>query len=632
MTLVHFKFTKPSPTGRVPATGTVRFAPSRLLVLADVDGTVVMPSEFSLTVPETGVMSVQLDPTSAGWAWTVQVFGFDGVTAFTDYLLVPDQVEANYSALVKVNPKSLEPIALPEAAWWAELEATKTLAGDVQAARTEAVAAAAAAKAVGDTNDAIVTGLLQTPTSQFAPAIDGSITAAISEGGAARNELNAAIGDSVEVGGVARPTIDAAVDAGSKLVIAGQIAASEATRARVQDLRQRVALTTDNRVRTTLVTGQPDQSYIPVNCTMTADTARFLEGAQSQRFTTTGAVTATVVLDPLFPPAAPDPFVFAKASIVRMLVWIDDPSKVTTFNLEIYDQSGLTGQWIRGNANFHKPLTQGWNLLSWKAAAGSSTAWGTVYRVRFVTITTGATSWNVQSVWVESQPKAQILFIEDRGYKTFVDSGLPDLRARKIPVTWALDPALHGTALGTKGEVITDAQVAQFYSEGDDMSIHAYDGAVTSTMTPAQIREDTLKSHQWLQDRGYTRGREWRAAWTQNNAPNHAAAQAYYAAYATPSGTASDETWPFINPWNVSRVNLHGLTTTSMDGFFATLQKTNCLMVCYTHGIHADGGSDMTPTLWAHFMAKIDEGIAGGWLEGVTFSQLLANSGGVLRT
>lgn len=198
MTLVHFKFTKPSPTGRVPATGTVRFAPSRLLVLADVDGTVVMPSEFSLTVPETGVMSVPLDPTSAGWAWTVQVFGFDGVTAFTDYLLVPDEVEKNYSALVKVNPKSLEPIALPEAAWWAEMEATKTLAGDVQAARTEAVAAAAAAEAVGDTNDAIVTGLLQTPTSQFAPAIDGSILAAISAGGAARGELNAAIDDSTK--------------------------------------------------------------------------------------------------------------------------------------------------------------------------------------------------------------------------------------------------------------------------------------------------------------------------------------------------------------------------------------------------------------------------------------------------
>lgn len=197
MTLVHFKFTKPSPTGRVPATGMVRFAPSRLLVLADVDGTVVMPSEFSQAVPASGVMSVQLDPTSAGWAWTVQVFGFDGVTAFTDYLLVPDQVEANYSALVKVNPKSLEPIALPEAAWWAELEATKTLAGDVQAARTEAVAAAAAAKAVGDTNDAIVTGLLQTPTSQFAPAVDGSILAAISAGGAARNELTATIGVSI---------------------------------------------------------------------------------------------------------------------------------------------------------------------------------------------------------------------------------------------------------------------------------------------------------------------------------------------------------------------------------------------------------------------------------------------------
>ena len=85
---------------------------------------------------------------------------------------------------------------------------------------------------------------------------------------------------------------------------------------------------------------------------------------------------------------------------------------------------------------------------SWKASAGSTTDWGAAYRVRVVTVTTAATSWNVQSVWVECTPKAQILFIEDRGYKTFIDAGLPDLRSRGIPVTWALDPALNGSNVG----------------------------------------------------------------------------------------------------------------------------------------------------------------------------------------
>lgn len=50
--------------------------------------------------------------------------------------------------------------------------------------------------------------------------------------------------------------------------------------------------------------------------------------------------------------------------------------------------------------------------------------------------------------------------------EVYTDSGLTALKkylgALKIPVTWTLDPALHGTSLGTKAEVIVDADVDVF--------------------------------------------------------------------------------------------------------------------------------------------------------------------------
>ncbi len=50
-------------------------------------------------------------------------------------------------------------------------------------------------------------------------------------------------------------------------------------------------------------------------------------------------------------------------------------------------------------------------------------------------------------------------------------------------------------------------------------------------------------------------------------------------------------------------------------------------MVGYTHMVNVAGATDMTPELWNHFLNLIDNGIAEGWLEGVTFETLIARSG-----
>ncbi len=383
-------------------------------------------------------------------------------------------------------------------------------------------------------------------------------------------------------------------------------------------------LLNDGRTRSTIVDGQGTQVWSLTNCTKSNDTSRIMEGSQSVRFTTAGAVTMTASLDPVFPSPAVDPLTFPAASLVGVRVFVEDPAKLTTSSIELYSDSGASVKWSRTLTG----LKAGWNLVRWPAAESTTTGWGSVYRFRLVATTSAATTINLGALWVESPPKARIVIIADRGYKTFEDSGLPDLRARGIPVVWALDPALNGSNAGTKAEAISDADVATFYAAGDDISIHSYDGTATATKTAKEIVEDTLRAAQWIQDRGYDRGGSVRAAWVQNTAANAAAAKPYYTAYATPSNVSSETCWPPPDRWNIPRTGMHARSTAFVDAIFASLQVTHGLFVAYVHGIHVDGATgganDMTPTEWAYFLSKIDAGIAGGWLEGTSFSKLTA--------
>lgn len=380
------------------------------------------------------------------------------------------------------------------------------------------------------------------------------------------------------------------------------------------------SLTPDGRTKVVLLSGQPDQVYTNFTGGWTTDAqssdlSRVKAGVASRRLLVPSAGTFTCrwTEAKTFPPA----------SLLQAWVWIDDPSKITSIGFR------PCVSWTRADTG---PFQPGWNLIRFRASEGVLTNWGTVDYVQLTVIATGAVGINIGQVWVECPPKAQICFIEDRGYKTFKDFGVPNLRALGIPIVWALDPAINGSNPGTTAEAITDADVALFYSQGDDMTIHAYDGAVTSTMTPQQIREDTLKSLAWLQERGYTRGRQIRGAWTQNLAPNHAAAQPYWGAYATPANNSANlETWPPKDKFNIGRYTLHGRTNAQLDTMFDQMQKTNQILFAYTHGIDDTLSGAISHATWDYFIAKCTAAINAGWLEGVTFSQLLARSGGIIR-
>ena len=372
----------------------------------------------------------------------------------------------------------------------------------------------------------------------------------------------------------------------------------------------------------TLIGGQEDESPTGTTATISADTVNFKLGTQGWKMTMAGAVTGQLRLDPV---GAEDPVHFGPAQAVGIWFYVPDATKITSVGISIASNSAAT---VTADYTWNTGIVTGWNFRRIQASAMTLTDWGTAYRVRVIVVTNAATDITVGHLYVECPQKAKVLIISDSAYKSFHDIAYPDLKQRGIPVTFALDPTVLGSNVGSISERITEAQVLTVSAENqNEIGFHGYDGTETSAMTAAQIRADTMKAIKWLESRGYYSGRIWRSAWVQNAATNHAAIQNLVLMYATPSSAASLVCWPVADRWNISRLSLHGRTQANMDTWFSQLQQTHQLLVCYNHGIDDGGGTNTTNAMWDYFIGKIDAGLAGGWLEGVTMEMLLARSG-----
>lgn len=422
-------------------------------------------------------------------------------------------------------------------------------------------------------------------------------------------------------GGTTKKATAAQVADYNKTAITASAVAAAAVSAKATNARQ-TQITPPRQV--TLISGQDDDTFtVLTNCTRTVDTVNTKIGGQAHKLTFAGAVTATATVDPLGPVA---PLVFGVASAVMGWFYVTDASKVTSISLDIYSQAGPL--WTRSLTN----IVTGWNFFNQSASASTLTGWGTAIKARLTVVTSAATDINVGAVWVNCPPKAQVLYIDDRGYLSWYLNGYPALKALGVPCTIALDPTKMGDSPGTISEAMSEAQVLAFLADGNgnSLGIHGYDGSPTSAMTAAQLRTDDRRAYQQCERLGFTP--MWRAAFVQNSAANAAAVQPYWPlGYATPSGGSSVTSFPFPDPYNIARYSLHGRTQADLDGIFTTLQATNQLLVCYTHAIDGAGGSNITQAMWDYFVAKVSAGITGGWLEGVTFESLQATAGTKFR-
>lgn len=107
MPTITFDIAQPD---RGPAVGILDWEPTR----RHIDGTTVVATSPKLLVKiPGGPVTAEIPATGPGWCWKVtERIG----TNVVRYVLVTG--DANYAELVEVDPKTLEPTAEPEAAWW----------------------------------------------------------------------------------------------------------------------------------------------------------------------------------------------------------------------------------------------------------------------------------------------------------------------------------------------------------------------------------------------------------------------------------------------------------------------------------------------------------------------------------
>jgi hypothetical protein len=155
VTKVRMDLSRPDETGIVANVGTVRCTPWTRWTTEVTDGTtVVLAAELAHTLTDPPSI-LELRATDADMpAW---VFDEDTPGGIQQRVCavptVDDDVIVDYADLVLLDPDTFDPVAVPEAAWWAELEenlddidASKTAAETAQGLAEEAQAAAEAAR------------------------------------------------------------------------------------------------------------------------------------------------------------------------------------------------------------------------------------------------------------------------------------------------------------------------------------------------------------------------------------------------------------------------------------------------------------------------------------------------------
>jgi hypothetical protein len=396
-----------------------------------------------------------------------------------------------------------------------------------------------------------------------------------------------------------------------------------------------------NIPQTTIVGGQDDEAPTGNLATVATDTTNFDIGDRAWKVTVTGS-TFPVSAELRLTYATPLTFPTATAAVCAR-VYIPDVAAITRITIDIYGDAGLVfaDRWSRGsNAVDQKPLVVGWNTIRFPSFAATRTAgkWGNVYRVSVSGLAQSAgATFTIGRVWVESPRKAQILIIDDGPYQAFHLTAYPQLLARKLPVTLAIDPPYIGQLSGapakqrmTQAEI--DAEIADGRSSG---SIHlATNGGTTSSMTAAQIRADVMAGIKYCEQHSYTGG-YFRAAWLGNSAPQALAAKDMMLASATYTTLAGATCWPPPDRYNISRWTLdNSRSTADIDTIMQGLKDTHGLLVFYVHGVSTPvvDSFDTTVENFNYWLTWVDDGLANGWLEGVTFETLWARSGGRFRT
>jgi hypothetical protein len=229
VTTIRVRVHRPASTGTVPSAGTLEFTPTRTRVEAGAPATLIPPAPFTVTLTDAD-QTLTLAPTALDWAWTVRET-FPGMPTTVRTLAVPDSIPPiDYTALVNVDPATLNPVATPPAPGWyayvdgltAQATTARTAAEGAQTAATGSQTSAAASAATATTK----AGEASTSAANAATSASGASTSATAAATARAGAETARTGAETAQTGAATSATNAATSATNAATSAGAAATS----------------------------------------------------------------------------------------------------------------------------------------------------------------------------------------------------------------------------------------------------------------------------------------------------------------------------------------------------------------------------------------------------------------------
>lgn len=317
----------------------------------------------------------------------------------------------------------------------------------------------------------------------------------------------------------------------------------------------------------------------------------------------------------------PSAIQLASTQEFEMCVYVEDGTKVSNLSLRT-----TAGGFVK--SNYPSTIVTGWNKFRFFTEGAGTMTYNTditTFRL-IITHTSGVSVKLYIGNLVQVKPQyANLIIIADGPYYSFYTEAYPALTADNVPVCWAVDGGLLDDNDETDRNLINENELELLAMDGlSEFTFHSYDLTIMSTANANEALADTLKCIRYLKKRGLLPEKIWRGAWLQNSCAHPELADLEVEASCSYEGAAGVVMYPFgDSQYNIPRYSLQSRTSDDFDALFTKMKNHHCTLFCYTHGISTDSDRNMTPTMLAYFISKIETGISEGWLNPTTYNRLV---------